>query len=149
MKIKIENIDDLRLEIGRLEFQCVQQEAILTHRAKAILNKIQTPLNLVDKLHSWFGGNNDDKHKDDHDWVSSALQAILPMALDKIFFRKSGFIVKTLAALASQNAATLISKSTIIGLISKFSDWLKNSKRNKNEDHNTFDFGVPPDSETY
>lgn len=148
MKIKIENIDDLRLEIDRLEFQCVQQEAVLAYRANTVVNKFRTPLRLLDKLSSWFGSD-DEKRKDEHDWVSSAFQAILPMALDKLFFRKSGFIVKALAALASQNAATLINKNTVIDWIGQLAQWVRNSNVKKEEKHNAADFGIPPDSETY
>ncbi len=148
MKAKIENIDDLRLEIGRLEFQCVQQEAVLSYRIKTVADKLRTPLKILDKLSTWFGSNSD-KAKDGQDWVSSALQAILPMALDKIFFRKSGFIIKALAALASQNAATLINKNTLVGWINTLSQWVRSTHDKKEDKHHTVDFGIPPDSETY
>lgn len=146
MKVKIENIDDLRLEIGRLELQCVQHEAVLSYRLKSLVNKFSLPIKLFEKFSSWFDGSND---KNKQDWVSSALQAILPVAFNKFFFQKSGFIVKILAALASQNAATLINKNTITNWITKLTQWIRKESNHKDEKYNMPDFGIPPDSETY
>ena len=148
MKSKIENITDLRLELARLEFQANQKEAMLAYHAKSIMNKFHTPMKIIDKLQSWFGGGSSIEHKEKPDWVSNAFQFVLPLALDKIFFQKSSFIVKTLAAIATKNAATLISKDTVAHFVNNISDWVKRTKVNR-EEKNNLDFGIPPDSETY
>lgn len=148
MKTKIENIEDLHLEIVRLEFQCTQQEAVLAHHTKSIIHKFRSPIILLDKLYSWFGGGGGEKTKEEHDWVSSALHAILPLAFDKLFFRKSSFVVKALAALIAQNTATFVTKDTIVEVISHVTEWIKSMKA-KQAGKNNYDFGIPPDSETY
>ncbi|MFN8406565.1 MAG: hypothetical protein U0X71_03675 [Sphingobacteriaceae bacterium] len=147
MKTKIENIDDLRSEIIYLELQCAQQEEVLACHAKMAIEQLHTPIMLFNKLHSWFGGGTTDK-KEEHDWVNNTLHAILPLVLDKVFFRKSGFMVKTLAALIAQNMATLITKDTVVDGVNYVAEWIKSIKV-KNAENRTPDFGIPPDSETY
>lgn len=148
MRTKIENVEDLHLEIVRLEFQCAQHEVVLMYHAKSITDKFRVPIMLLNKLQSWFGGSVGEKSKDTHDWVSNSLQVMLPIALDKLLFRKSSFVVKTLVALIAQNAAGFMTKDTIAELVNNVTEWIKNTKA-KQAENNNLDFGIPPDSETY
>ncbi len=148
MKTKIENIEDLHLEIVRLEFQCAQQEAVLVCHIKSTINKFRVPNMLLNKLQSWFGGGAGEKNKEEHDWVNNTLHAVLPIALDKLFFRKSSFVVKTLVALIAQNTASFITKDTITEIVKHVTEWIKNTKA-KQAEKRDLDFGIPPDSETY
>ena len=153
MKTKIENISDLRVEIVRLELQRAQQEELLTYHAKSIAEKLYAPLNMFNKLASWFGdvpnvSSSSEKSNKEHDWLSNSIQVILPLIVDKLFLRKSNFIIKTLGSLISQNIGSLVNKNMLISGIDHISEWFKKVRASK-EEKIARDFGIPPDSETY
>jgi hypothetical protein len=76
---------------------------------------------------------------------SKILSVVLPMVLDKLFFKKSGYVTKILAALVSGKIAKSLDAETLVGLI----NYIKTLFKNKEEKLEFEDFGIPPDSETY
>lgn len=150
MKSKIENIDDLRSEILRLKLQRFQHEAIIEEDINKIKDKFRLPSILLSKVNAFFGDLAPDGDKTNHDWVTNALRIGLPVALNKIVFGKSGFIIKSLVALFSQKAAASVNKDTVSSWIDTASSWIKGmTKSRRDKTKLTHDYGIPPDSETY
>lgn len=150
MKNKIENVEDLRSEILRIKLQCFQKEAVLQEDVNQILNKFRGPSLLINKLNSWFGNGKDtNRQNEEHDWVTNAFRVGLPLFLNKMLFRQSGFLMKTLVALVSQKAAGSVNKDLVSDWINKGADWIRNFKNAKTQRTKGSDYGIPPDSETY
>ena len=150
MKSKIENIDDLRSEILRLKLQRFHREAIIEQEIEKIKDKFRFPSILLNKVNAFFGDNARGMDKTNHDWVTNALRIGLPVALNKMVFGKSGFIIKSLVALLSQKAATSVNKDIVTNWIDTASNWIRGAtKSSRHKSRLTHDYGIPPDSETY
>jgi hypothetical protein len=150
MGIKIQNIDDLREEVVRLEVVRTEIETELKVEAQKITSKIRIPLILLRKLNNFFAGSKDkSRTKDGEDWVTSIFSIGLPLLLNRFLFPKSGFIVKSIIELISQTTAKTVNTDLIVEIIEKVSQWIKSTgSRNKKEEE-MVDYGIPPDSETY
>lgn len=150
MKTKIENIDDLRSEILRLKLQRFHHEALIEQHVHKIKDKFRIPSVLLNKVNTWFGDNARGIDKTSSDWVTNALRIGLPVALNKLVFGKSGFIIKSLVTLLSQKAATSVNKDSITNWIDTASNWIRGATRSKrSRSAYPHDYGIPPDSETY
>lgn len=157
MKSRINNIDDLRSEILRLKLERFQHEAVLEQDVKRIVDKFKAPFRLVNKITAFFGkgqGTNDgtsspQEHETHPDWLTNVLRVGLPVILNKLVFRNSGFIMKSLVTILSQKAAKNVNKDSISGLIDKGADFIRNFKNKKALKRLHADYGIPPDSETY
>jgi hypothetical protein len=150
MRIKIQNIDDLREEAARLEVVQKEIETELKNEAQKITSKIQIPLMLLRKLNNFFGGSKDKSGtKDSNDWVSSVFSIGLPLLLNRFLFPKSGFIVKSIIELISQTTAKTVNTDLIVELIEKVSQWIKSTGSRNKKEAGMVDYGIPPDSETY
>ncbi|WP_306552051.1 hypothetical protein [Daejeonella sp.] len=150
MGIKIQNIDDLREEVVRLEVVRTEIETELKVEAQKITSKIRIPLILLRKLNNFFAGSKDkSRTKDGEDWVTSIFSIGLPLLLNRFLFPKSGFIVKSIIELISQTTAKTVNTDLIVEIIEKVSQWIKSTgSRNKKEEE-MVDYGIPPDSESY
>ena len=157
MKSRINNIDDLRSEILRLKLERFQQEAVLEDDVKIIVSKIKAPFRFIHKFTAWFGpGKGTDvtvaehDHEQNHpDWLTNVMRVGLPVLLNKVVFRNSGFIMKSLVTILSQKAAKNVSKDSVAGLIDKGAEWIRSFKNKKPVKRYQADYGIPPDSETY
>jgi len=69
--------------------------------------------------------------------------------MNRFLFPKSGFIVKSVIELISQNAAKTVNKDLMGGLLEKLSEWIKSPKTRNKKEPELADYGIPPDSETY
>jgi hypothetical protein len=150
MRIKIQNIDDLREEVVRLEVVRTEIETELKIEVQKITSKIRIPLMLLRKLNNFFAGSKDkSRTKDGEDWVTSIFSIGLPLLLNRFLFPKSGFIVKSIIELISQTTAKTVNTDLIVEIIEKVSQWIKSTgSRNKKEEE-MVDYGIPPDSESY
>ena len=150
MRIKIQNINDLREEVVRLEVVRTEIETELKIEVQKITSKIRIPLMLLRKLNNFFAGSKDkSRTKDGEDWVTSIFSIGLPLLLNRFLFPKSGFIVKSIIELISQTTAKTVNTDLIVEIIEKVSQWIKSTgSRNKKEEE-MVDYGIPPDSESY
>lgn len=154
MKNRISNIDDLRSEILRLKLDRFQQEAVIEQDVKEIVDKIKAPFRLLSTVNAWFGkgqGTNDVTQQDQEghsDWITNALRLGLPVLLNKVIFRNSGFIMKSLITLVSHKATKNVNKDVLAGVIDKGAEWIRNFKSKKSTKKYA-DYGIPPDSETF
>ncbi len=150
MRIKIQNIDDLREEVVRLEVVRTEIETELKNEAQKITSKIQIPLMLLRKLNNFFAGSKDKSgKKEGEDWVTSIFRIGLPLMLNRFLFPKSGFIVKSIIELISQTTAKTINRDLMIELIEKITQWIKSTGTTNKKETEMVDYGIPPDSETY
>jgi len=150
MRTKIQNIDDLREEVIRLGVKRSEMETDLKIEVEKITSRIRLPLMLLRKLNDFLGGSRDKSgKKDGEDWVSSIFRIGLPVMMNRFLFPKSGFIVKSVIELISQNAAKTVNKDLMSGLLEKLSEWIKPPKTRNKKEPELADYGIPPDSETY
>lgn len=150
MRIKIQNIDDLREEVVRLEVVRTEIETELKNEAQKITSKIQIPLMLLRKLNNFFAGSKDKSgKKEGEDWVTSIFRIGLPLMLNRFLFPKSGFIVKSIIELISQTTAKTVNRDLMIELIEKITQWIKSTGTTNKKETEMVDYGIPPDSETY
>ena len=150
MKSKIENIDDLRSEILRLKLQRFHHEAVIEQDINKIKDKFRIPTLLLNKFNAWFGVNSQGVDKTSSDWVTNTLRIGLPLALNKMVFGKSGFIIKSLVALLSQKAAASVNKDIVTNWIDTASNWIRGATTSRRaKSRHPHDYGIPPDSETY
>jgi hypothetical protein len=150
MRIKIQNIDDLREEVVRLEVVRTEIETELKVEAQKITSKIRIPLILLRKLNNFFAGSKDkSRTKDGEDWVTSIFSIGLPLLLNRFLFPKSGFIVKSIIELISQTTAKTVNTDLIVEIIEKVSQWIKSTGSRTKKEEEMVDYGIPPDSESY
>lgn len=150
MRTKIQNIDDLREEVIRLGVKRTEMETDLKIEVQKITSRIRLPLMLLRKLNDFLGGSRDKSgKKDGEDWVSGIFRIGLPVMMNRFLFPKSGFIVKSVIELISQNAAKTVNKDLMSGLLEKLSEWIKSPKTRNKKEPELADYGIPPDSETY
>ena len=100
MRAKIQNIDDLRQEVTRLEVIRTEMESELKTETQKITSRLRVPLMLLRKLNDFFGVSRDKSGKKvGEDWVSSIFRIGLPVMMNRFLFPKSGFIVKSVIEL--------------------------------------------------
>jgi len=153
MRTKILNSDDLRMEILRLRIVRSEIEGELKFETDRIANRFRVPLMLFSKVNNWvspmFKSSTNEPGSLDQDWVTSIFKVGLPVVMNKFIFPRSGFLLKSMVELLSQNTAKTINKDVVTDLINKFSEWIKSTKRKKKQEAAISDYGIPPDSETY
>jgi hypothetical protein len=150
MRIKIQNIDDLREEVVRLQVVRTEIETELKIEVQKITSKIRIPLMLLRKLNNFFAGSKDkSRTKDGEDWVTSIFSIGLPLLLNRFLFPKSGFIVKSIIELISQTTAKTVNADLMVQIIEKISRWIKSTGSRNKKEAGMVDYGIPPDSETY
>ncbi|MDP3467186.1 MAG: hypothetical protein Q8S11_02555 [Daejeonella sp.] len=153
MRTKIHNSDDLRMEILRLRVVRSAIEAELKVETNKFTSKFRVPLMLLGKVNNWvspiFRSGRNEPGSINQDWVTSIFKVGLPVVMNKFLFPRSGFLLKSVVELLSQNTAKTVNKDVVTDLINKVSDWIKSTKRKKKQDQAISDYGIPPDSETY
>ena len=155
MKNRIENLTDLRAEILFLTVKRSQQESALSDEVEKIKRKLEAPKHFIQKVLNLITGDNAPKNaklqnpEEHQDWITSAFRVGIPVLLNKVLFRQSGFIIKTLVALLSQKAAVNVNKDILTEWTQKATHWIKNFKSKRRRPAVVTDYGIPPDSETY
>ncbi len=153
MRTRIQNSDDLRMEILRLRAIRSEIEVDLKVETERITNRFRIPLMLFSKVNDWvspmFKPSRNEPGNINQDWVTNIFKIGLPVVMNKFIFPRSGFLLKSVVELLSQTTAKTVNKDVLTDLINKFSDWIKSSKRKKKQEPGIDDYGIPPDSETY
>lgn len=153
MRAKIQNSDDLRSEILRLRAIRSELEGELKAETARITKRFRVPLMLLGKVNDWvspiFKPYRNEPGSLNQDWVTSIFRIALPVVMNKFIFPKSGFLLKSIVEMLSQNTAKTVNKDVLTDLINKLSEWIKSSKRKKKQEPVLDDYGIPPDSETY
>ncbi len=148
----INNVDELKAEIARLESLQNEQESYLKDQVGFLQQKAEGPLQFLKRMSSWLPKGNSTSNlfaagKPSHsDWLTNTLRVTLPFVFNKILFRKAGFIKKALLLFASQKAAGAINQERVTNIIDKVAGFIRPNKTRKPVAR---DYGIPPDSETY
>jgi hypothetical protein len=152
-KTKIENIDQLRLEIAILRLHRAEQEIYLSQKVTSFSKALNSPLSFIKGSLSFLGlRENKSKTPQEADWVTNLARIGIPFLLNKTLLSGRGFIFKSIVSLLSQNTinSKIFNKGMLGGWIDKLVDWVDSPSskkgKNKNED---IDYGISPESETY
>lgn len=173
MKAKINNIDELKLEINRLKALKTEQEAYLSSQYTLLKRKVEAPARVFGAITSSIPGvdllkglvssagslSGKDKAGSKKDWLTKGIQLSLPFLLNRTLLKNSGWLKKSLVLLASESAAGQVTQDKVSSVISKVTDFIR-PKKKKNKKHKevlpfeeegqgVVNFGIPPDSETY
>src|SRR5690606_38546380 len=128
----INNVDELRAEIARLESLQNEQEGYLKDQVGFLQQKAERPLQLFKRVSSWFPSGNTPKFSvssgSHSDWLTNTLRVTLPFVFNKILFRKAGFIKKALLLFASQKAASEINQERVTNVIDKIASFIRPNK---------------------
>ncbi|MEH6304123.1 hypothetical protein RYH73_00650 [Olivibacter sp. CPCC 100613] len=162
MKNKITNIEELQAEIARLKTMKMEQEAYLEHQFGLLKDKINKPVHFFQNMFSFlpntaslFGNIGTKGGAFQGDWLTKSLRIGLPFLVNRVFFRKAGYFKRILMGLLSSQAAGFFNKERLAQGIDAVTSWIKkSSKKGKsakpsNRNRRDYDFGIPPDSETY
>ncbi len=146
----IKNLADLQIHILNLEFAKKEHEIYLQEKVVAVKERLAKPLKLYNRITSMFSGKtkvleNANVKNNKLDWVNLLARVGVPFVINKLVFRKSGFIVKTLFSLISQGAITSVNKNSVASLVDVVTGFVKSKTKKKP----VLDYGIPPDSETY
>jgi hypothetical protein len=171
MRVNINNSEELKNELLRLNRLRKEQEVYLGDQYRLLKNKVQTParvlgavtssvpgVGLVKSLFSSFSKSKTSEEVigNKSDWLTKATQLALPFLLNKTLLKNSGWLKKSLVLLASEGAAGQINKDKINSFVGRIADYIrpkKSKKKHKNirgiDEQDSANFGIPPDSETY
>ncbi|GHE40147.1 hypothetical protein [Sphingobacterium griseoflavum] len=166
---KINNLQDLKAEIARVNVRKREQEAYLLDQYGLLKNKIEAPLRFVKNMTAVVPGagivkgvaNNISKAMKgkDADWLTNVLQIGTPLVLNSTLLKNAGWLKKAVVLLASETAVGQVNQNKISSFISRVTSFIKpkggKKKKKKNlptglvvEDESP-DFGLPSNSETY
>jgi len=113
MDIPVKNIFDLQSEIIRLEKMKQVQEMDLKQRFSSPSAIFSSLKSIFPKSPEGEAGSAGIGSFLSPDILSLVSRFVLPFALNKTIFKRSGFIVKTLVGLASQKASSYISEDSV------------------------------------
>lgn len=109
--IAINDIEELRAEIGRLSLRSDEQ-------GKALAERFHGPLAIFNTARSLFhNGGHPDENAAKGDFFNLIARVLLPLTLNKTIFSGSGFPVKMLVGFVSQKAAGLVNEKLIAKVI--------------------------------
>ena len=140
----ITNLEELRQERSALKMAYLQQEQVLKLDVNTFIHQF-TLGNLIKK----YATPSTLYKLDEQTHLSSKILAVaLPMLMNSVLFKNSGFITKTIAALVSGKIGKSLDAESLSGIFNMFKNWISGKKVNKTEP-NFKDYGIPPDSETF
>lgn len=160
MKNKISNIAELQAEIARRNNIKVEQEAYLKFQFDLLKEKVNKPIHFFQQIFSFLPGarlfnqvgvKGGEFHED---WLTKGLKVGLPFLVNRVFFRKAGYIKRIVMGLLSTQAAGFLNKDRLTSIVDKITHLVKRQtkkdpKRYKRNSKTEYDFGIPPDSETF
>lgn len=160
MMNKISNVAELQAEIARLKNLKVEQESYLQFQMDILKEKVNKPVHFFQNIFSFLpdsanifnkvGANKTGFHED---WLTKSLKIGLPFLVNRVFFRKAGYIKRILMGLLSTQAAGFFNKERLVNVIDGITSWIKKASKEKNTRTKRkgpdYNFGIPPDSETY
>lgn len=172
MKVNINNTEELKIELVRLSRLKKEQESYLGDQYKLLKNKVETPsrvinavasnmpgVSLIKGLFSSVTASKSTEHNshEKSDWLNKATRIGLPLLLNRTLLKNSGWLKKSLVLLASEGAVGQINQDKISSFVGKITDYIRPKKSKKKhkkikgleEEQDTQNFGIPPESETY
>lgn len=167
---RISNLQELKLEIVRVEQLKVEQEAYLLDQYQMFKHKIETPRRFFSAITSAIPGGGLLKgvvsavgkasRNEDADWLTRLLQLGAPFVLNSTFLRNSGWLKKALVLVASETAIGKVNQDKVTGFLGKITSFIRPKKKRKKRKgaeeqelaaivDESPDFGLPPNSESF
>ncbi|TDS14603.1 hypothetical protein [Sphingobacterium paludis] len=167
---KINNLEDLKVEIARLSVRKKEQELYLLDQYELLKAKVESPIRFFKNFTTVVPGagivkgvaSNISKAMKgkDADWLTNVLQIGTPLVLNSTLLRNAGWLKKAVVLLASETAVGQVNQSKISGLIGKITSFIRpkgKKKKKKKEllpphvlaDDANADLGLTTPSETY
>ncbi|WP_437919262.1 hypothetical protein [Sphingobacterium sp. LRF_L2] len=138
---KINNLQDLKSEIARVNLRKKEQEAYLVDQYQLLKSKIDAPARFVRNITSNIPGAGMLKgvvsgigkatQGKDADWLTNALQIGAPIVLNSTLLRKAGWLKKAVVLLASETAIGQVNQNKVSGFIDKVTSFIKPKKKKK------------------
>lgn len=150
---KINNLNDLKLEVARLKLLAKEQESYLSDQYDLLGQKIAFPVRVVNSLTSNIPGLSALQglftiNRKNEGIGAKFFRIALPFVVNRFFFRKAGFIKKGLFTLLSKQVAGLLTAGKLPGIINSLASFIKPGKKDGRKKRPE-DYGIPPESETY
>jgi len=147
MEKSFNSLAELQEEIKFLRVQQFQKEEALKEKFSSpsavfssVTGLLKTGSGKKSLLHDALG----------QDTITNIARIILPLFVNGVLFKRSGFITKTLITFLSQKAAKQVNSNVVVGVIDKISAIFKPKPgAAKTKSSRIRDYGIPPDSETY
>ncbi|WP_423146552.1 hypothetical protein [Rubrolithibacter danxiaensis] len=139
---------DLRTEIDLLKIKQFHQEELLKET-------LTDPAAIYHTITSHFKSKQPSSNKStlqgllQSDIVTNITRFALPLLLNTTFFKRSGFITKTLVTFLSQKAASKVNTSLFSGITDKVKGFFAHRKQERIQKEYAKDYGIPPDTEAY
>lgn len=146
----IKNIADLQIHIRNLEFAKNEHEIYLQQKVESVKERLASPLKFFNHISTMFSAKtnlleNVGPNNQKADWVNLIARVGVPFVINKLIFRKSNFIIKTIITLVSQGAIKSVNKNSVAHWVDVVTGFVKSKTKKKP----VLDYGIPPDSETY
>lgn len=153
MEKAFSSLAELQAEIDLLKVRSFQQE-------ESLKESLSSPAAVFNTVKGFFkSGNNKKSLTSDllsQDAITSVARIVLPLFMNGVLFRKSGFITKTIITFLSQKAAKQVNSNAVSGIMDKVKDLFKKKRSPqfsnfgiKQTSRRSVDYGIPPDSESY
>lgn len=140
-------LTELQAEIQYLKVQRFKQE-------EELKEKISSPKEVFKTITHLFKSDSGKRQSFvseliNQDLITNITRVVLPLLLNGVVFKKSGFLVKTLMTFVSQKAAAQVNSHTLSGIVDKVTGIFKKKDKPNVAVNTASDYGIPPDSETY
>lgn len=152
MESNIQNIQELRERINFLKLKKAEDEIYFHQKYEHFKETITSPFRFIKNSLSFINPLNKSNPTHSTDWVTNMGRILVPFLLNKTLLRNRGFFIKTIASLISQKTinADILNKNVVASWIDKATSWINSTIEKKNKpERSPYDFGVPPESETY
>lgn len=136
---KINNLQDLKAEIGRLVIRRKEQEAYLSDQYELLKVKVAAPFRFVSRLTSHVPGVGMFKdltsgvakavQSKDADWLTRVLQVGAPIVLNSTVLRKASWFKKAMVLLASETAIGQVNQDKVSGFVNKITSFIQPKKK--------------------
>lgn len=144
-KYNINNLDELHAMVCSLKDEYTLQEDALIKDTRLFLKQF-TLGGLIKK----YATPSAFLKADDKFNISSSLMSwILPLVMNSTLFKGSGILTKALVGLASGKVGKTLDAEHLSAIFNSVKSWFSGSKKKKEKAAEDFDYGIPPDSETY
>ena len=147
MERNFSSIAELQAEIDLLKVRSFQQEETLKE-------SLSSPAAVFNAFKSFFKSGNSKKSLSaeimSQDMVTGIARLVIPLFMNGVLFKKSGFITKTLITFLSQKVAKQVNSNAISGIADKLKGLFK-AKSIGNfgvKSRKPAGYGIPPDNES-
>ena len=80
---------------------------------------------------------------------STVMSWVLPLLMNSTLFKGSGILTKAVVGLASGKLGKSLDAEHLSAIFNSVKSWFGGAKKKKEKGAEYFDYGIPPDSETY